>query len=412
VLNIRPRSLICSLLCCAVAGVALGAPAAPAGSWQAQADVSYGPELDTGFHLLYQLKPVEARAQFAVWQKAHPEDPLGSASEAASYLFEECYRQGILTSEFFLDKKRFLGKIAVKPDQELRAAFFAAVQRAQDLALLQLEANPYDANALFAMTLSVGFQADYASLIEKHQLEGLRMLRAADKFAKKLLVVAPDTADAYLTLGTANYIIGSLPAPKRFFLRFAGIRGDKRGGIKQLEIAAAHGRYLRPFAKILLALVALREKKTEVARTQLTELVAEFPQNPLFAHELAKLNASPAAALSHVNARKAELAPTRFAFPKSAPPNLYEKASILTRAKGPFGRITLRQHSQNILVDFDQLPESQRFNTVLVTRRRSYQRRLRTRIRIETLNAWNTDTTATSPLGRSHCGFRLGGSGR
>lgn len=61
------------------------------------------------------------------------------------------------------------------------------------------------------MTLSLGLQDDYASLIEKHQLESLRMIRKADKFAKKLLALAPDAADAYLTLGAANYIIGSLP---------------------------------------------------------------------------------------------------------------------------------------------------------------------------------------------------------
>ena len=143
------------------------------------------------------------------------------------------------------------------------------------------------------MTLSLGMEADYAGLIEKHQLESLRMIREADKFARKLLAVAPDAADAYLTLGAANYIIGSLPVLKRFFLHFKGIHGDKRGGIKQLEIAAARGRYLRPFAKILLALAALREKKIALARTQLVELVAEFPQNPLFASELAKLDASP-----------------------------------------------------------------------------------------------------------------------
>lgn len=87
------------------------------------------PELDAGFHLLYQLKFVEARTRLDAWQKSHPEDPLGSASEAASYLFEECYRQNIPTSEFFLDDKRFLGKIPLKPDPELRAAFFAADKR-------------------------------------------------------------------------------------------------------------------------------------------------------------------------------------------------------------------------------------------------------------------------------------------
>jgi len=61
---------------------------------------------------------------------------------------------------------------------------------------------------------------------------------------------------------------------------------------------AARGHYLRPFAKILLALAALREKKPELARIQLNELVAEFPENPLFASELSKLERSAAAAIS------------------------------------------------------------------------------------------------------------------
>jgi tetratricopeptide (TPR) repeat protein len=255
-----------------------------------EAEVLSAPELDAGFHLLYELKLVEARAKFAARQAAHPLDPLGSAAQAASYLFEECYRQGILTSEYFLDDKRFLGKIPIKPDQKLRDAFFGWDLRAQALAQLRLEKDPDDLNALFSMTVSLGMQADYAGLIEKHQLESLGMIREADKYAKKLLAINPDAADAYLTLGTANYIIGSLPAGKRFLLHFKGISGNKREGIQQLEIAAARGRYLRPFAKILLAMAALREKKVGLARTQLMELVAEFPENPLFASELAKLD--------------------------------------------------------------------------------------------------------------------------
>jgi hypothetical protein len=198
-----------------------------------------------------------------------------------------------------MDNKRFLGKVPLTPDPALRAAFFAADKQAQDLAQLRLKTNPDDTNALFAMTLSVGMQADYASLIDKRQVESLKMIRDADNYAKKLLVVAPDAADAYLTLGAANYIIGSLPKFKKLFLRFAGIHGDKKKGIQQLEIAAERGHYLRPFAKILLALAALREKKPEVARTQLDELVAEFPENPLFARELAKLKVSPAMAIPH-----------------------------------------------------------------------------------------------------------------
>ena len=291
------RTSICLLLCSALMAAVLHLRAAPTASGQTPIEALHVPELDAGFHLLYELKPEEALTQFEAWQKSHPKDPLGSASEAAAYLFEECYRQGVLTSEFFLDNERFLGKIPLKPDPELRAAFFAADKQAQDLAQLRLKTNPDDPNSLFAMSLSLGMQANYASLIDKRQLDSLKKIREADTYAKKLLVVAPDAADAYLGLGMANYFIGSLPGPKKFFLGIVGIHGNKTAGIQQLEIAADHGHYLRPFAKILLALSALREKKPEVARAQFNELVAEFPENPLFAGELAKLNVSPAEAI-------------------------------------------------------------------------------------------------------------------
>jgi len=83
-------------------------------------------------------------------------------------------------------------------------------------------------------------------------------------------------------------VIGSLPGIKKFFLGFAGIHGDRKAGIQRLQIAADRGHYLRPFAKILLALAALHEKQMEVARAQLTEPASEFPKNPLFLNELAK----------------------------------------------------------------------------------------------------------------------------
>jgi hypothetical protein len=285
--------LIRAFPCRVLLTIALVIWAAQTASGQEPIEALHVRELDTGFHLLYELNPEEAHTQFATWQKLHPEDPLGSASQAAGYLFEECYRQGVLTSDFFLDNKRFLGKIPLKPDAALRAAFFEAVKQAQELAQLRLNTARDDTNALFATALSLGMEADYASLIDKHQLDSLKKIREADKYANRLLVTAPDAADAYLGLGTANYVIGSLPGFKKFFLGFAGIHGDKKLGLQQLQIAADRGHYLRPFAKILLALAALREKQLEVARAQLTELASEFPQNPLFVNELAKLKAVP-----------------------------------------------------------------------------------------------------------------------
>jgi hypothetical protein len=53
---------------------------------------------------------------------------------------------------------------------------------------------------------------------------------------------------------------------------------------------ARNGHYLKPFAKILLAVADLREKKPRGAEKILVELSQEFPENPLFKKELAQLS--------------------------------------------------------------------------------------------------------------------------
>ena len=138
-----------------------------------------------------------------------------------------------------------------------------------------------------------GMESDYDALIEKKQLAGLSMMRRAESEANTLLAIDPTAQDAYLALGASNYVIGSLPAYKRFFLKVGGVHGDKDRGIQQMQLAADHGHYLKPFAKILLALGYEREHQTDRARILLAELTAQFPENPIFAHELALIQDAP-----------------------------------------------------------------------------------------------------------------------
>jgi hypothetical protein len=247
--------------------------------------------VDAGFRLLYQLKFAEARAQFTGWEKQHPDDPMGFSAEAASYLFEEFNNQGVLTSEFFLDDKRLLGGIPGEANQILGDAFHAVVDRAQKVGQARLERDPHDPVGLLAMTMTNGMLADYASLIEKRQLATLHLLGVSEGFAQRLLAVDPGEGDAYVALGVSNYILACLPAYKRFFLRIGGVHGDKSVGIRQLEQAVASGHYLQPYAELLVALTSLREKRPQRAQALLAHLSAEFPENALFARELAKLGA-------------------------------------------------------------------------------------------------------------------------
>jgi hypothetical protein len=71
-------------------------------------------------------------------------------------------------------------------------------------------------------------------------------------------------------------------------LWFGGIHGDKKLGMEQLGKTVDGGLYLQPFAKILLALAARREKQDPVAQKLLRELSAEYPDSPLYAAEYAK----------------------------------------------------------------------------------------------------------------------------
>lgn len=247
--------------------------------------------LDQGFRLLYDLDFDQAHQVFLSWQREHPQDPVGPTAEAAGLLFKEFHRLGVLESQFYADDKSFLNRERVVPDPALRDSFNAALAKAQSVAATRLATSARDRDALFAMTLSSGLQADYAAMIEKRNLPSLRYTRDANDWAAKLLAVDPDCYDAHVATGFSKYIIGSMAAPVRWIMRLGGVAGDKKEGIAELQLTADHGQYLGPFARILLAIAYVRDKDNTKARGVLAALRDEFPKNPLFAREIARLDA-------------------------------------------------------------------------------------------------------------------------
>ena len=287
-----------SLLCFFLLQTPADANAQPVEDAATPAFVSV-PELASGFRQLYIQNFPEGRAQFEAWESQHPDEPFGQVAIAASYLFEEFYRQGVLTSDFFLNEKKFLHGIDGEPDPARMEGFEKAIQRARELAAQRLSKDPGDPEALYALTLSAGMESDADMILRKHNLDAIRRLKEANAHAKALLAERPDTKDAYLALGTANYIVGSLSVGYRAMLWFGGIHGDKKLGMKQLAEAADGGRYLEPLAKIMLALAARREKQKPLAQKLLRELTEEFPESPLYSVEYAKATGRPIPASMH-----------------------------------------------------------------------------------------------------------------
>jgi hypothetical protein len=277
---------VCALFLLSPVAGARGAKKAAADPIPSQPSPAARVTLDNGFRDLYKMDFEGARLNFHDYQQAEPASPLGKVAEAASYLYEQFNDKGVLTSEFFLDDARFLGGVEGSPALNRNEAFLAANSAAREAAKQRLKENPRDPEALLAITMADGMESNYDQIIERKPLAGLSYMRQAEDEAKTLLAVDPSAQDAYVALGTSNYVIGSLNGFKRAFLWFGGIHGDKDRGMDQLQSAVDHGHYLQPFAKILLALVSERERQDGRARTLLTQLNQEFPENPLFAREL------------------------------------------------------------------------------------------------------------------------------
>ncbi len=239
-------------------------------------------EIERGFQSMYNLEFDQAQQDFSTWERLHPEDPLGPVSQAAGYLFAEFARLGILESQLFTSDKNFEDRRKLAPDPKVRQEFNGAVVRGNQLADAALRQRPEDSNALFAKVLALGLRSDYAAMIDKQDFAALRYMKQGRILAQQLLKQKPDEYDALLAVGVENYLTGIKPAPVRWMLSLGGIDPDKEQGIRELEQTAAHGNLLKPFAKLLLAVAALRDKKNTQGCDLLHELAVAYPRNALY----------------------------------------------------------------------------------------------------------------------------------
>jgi hypothetical protein len=241
--------------------------------------------LDRGYREMYNLQFAEAHATFHEWQSQHPEDPMGPVSDAAAYLFAEFDRLHILQSEFFTHDQHWVTDHKLAPNPGLKKNFLAALQASRALA----GKTPNDKNSLFAMILCNGLESDYMALIEKRYGASFGLMKSSRTMAERLLTADPTYYDAWIAIGIENYMLSLKPAPIRWLLRLGGGQADRSVGIDKLKLTAEKGHYLSPFAKLLLAVAALRDNDTHKAKELLAGLSREYPHNPLYRLELARL---------------------------------------------------------------------------------------------------------------------------
>jgi hypothetical protein len=249
-----------------------------------------GTPLNDGYHALYNLDFASAHTHFQRWIADHPEDPLGPASDAAAYIFTEFDRLGVLDIELFADDGRFESRKRPAIDPALKQGFQNRIAQAEHLADVSLQHNPNDANAYYCKAVTSGMQADWASLIDRHEYGAFKFSELASKYAKQALAINPTLYDANLAVGIENYMLSLKSAPIRWILGMAGAGTNKAEGVRLLKLTAEQGHYLAPFARLMLAVGELRDGRNQQGKAILLGLSQEFPQNTLYQREVARLH--------------------------------------------------------------------------------------------------------------------------
>jgi hypothetical protein len=271
------------LIVAAVLALVIGSPVAASAFQPADGP---GP-LDRAFARLYNFDFAGGLAILDEMERADPQNPLAVSTRAAAFLFMELDRMKILETRFFMANDNMVdGSSRKVPDPEVRARLFAALDRARNLAKARLATQPDDVEGLFALCMCASVETDYTALVERRTWKSTKLASAVVEPARKLLARTPPFYDVYVNFGALEYIMGELPFFVRWFVHIDGVKGNTRQGIDQLKLAAYHGRYYAPFARILLVVVSLREKKLPDAEELLAGLVRDFPENPVLRHEL------------------------------------------------------------------------------------------------------------------------------
>ncbi len=246
--------------------------------------------LERGYGEMYNLQFDQAHKFFQEWTAQSPADPLGPVSDAAAYLFSELDRLRILQSEFFMHDDAFMNRQKPSADLKIKQEFEAALAHSEELAAKTLQADPSNQNAEFATLMRLGLRSDYLALIEKRYLASLSDVKTGRAIAEKLIAQNPGYSDAYLAIGVENYLLSLKPAPLRWLLRVGGAQTDRDRGLENLRLTAESGHYLLPYARVLLAVAALRDRNVPRAKELLEGLAKQFPNNPLYGQELARLH--------------------------------------------------------------------------------------------------------------------------
>jgi tetratricopeptide (TPR) repeat protein len=249
------------------------------------------PVIQKGFDHFYNLEYPQAIAEFQKAIAAAPADPHRHNHLAQAVLFQMMFRAGALETELVTGGNPFLRRPKMEPSAEEQKLFAASIGETLRLTAAALEKNPRDVDAMYARGVALGFRGTYNFLVRRAWMDALRDITDARKLHNRVAELDPENIDALMLQGVHDYIVGSLPWYYRTVGFLVGFRGDRERGIRTVRLVAEKGHWNRIDAKILLGVVARRERRPQDAVPIILELLEKYPRNFLLLFELSQMYA-------------------------------------------------------------------------------------------------------------------------
>ncbi len=244
--------------------------------------------LATALDHFYNLEYEAAEQQLNARLKEHPDDLRALSYLARLWLEREMYRRQMLEARAYgQDGEAFRSdKAAVSPEVRGKVAGLADQLERQSQARLQ--ANPRDEEALYWLGTAHVIRAVYHLTLEKATMPALSDAKEAQKVNARLLRLNPNYADAYLVIGTYDYIVGSLPWYTKAVAALIGYSGNRQRGLEELKRAANDGHWARTDAQTFLSILYFREQDYSNAIRIMEDLARQYPRNSLLPQEIAR----------------------------------------------------------------------------------------------------------------------------
>lgn len=239
-------------------------------------ELNIPPDAELAIQLMYQGKPREAIALAHKLESAQPNHPLGYLIES-DILWWNIYCKWSERKYNTIDAWSHSRPADADDDVDL-----ALADKVTSLAQAGIARSDSAEMELYA---GLGYASRARLLALRY--EKIPVARAgveARKHLLRCLELNPNMADAYLGLGLYNYYVDTLSSMAKVLRYFMGIPGgDKREGLRQLEIASTKGELTQLEARFNMA-KSLRNYDFDYARAEqaAAPLLMLYPTNCIF----------------------------------------------------------------------------------------------------------------------------------